>query len=73
MIPSALAWDWALRMKVKVMLRASGLPLPQAPTISVAASTAAVFQIRVRFAMAHSLPCRHRLWEEFAMVGCEKA
>ncbi|BBX74718.1 hypothetical protein MSHI_26240 [Mycobacterium shinjukuense] len=59
MIPSALAWDCALRMKVTVMLRACGPPPPQAPTTTAAASTATTlqaFRIGVRFAMAIACP-----------------
>ncbi len=58
MIPSALAWDCALRIKVKVMLRGCVGP-PQAPRSSVAASTARTvqaFRTGVRFAMAIACP-----------------
>ena len=56
--PSALAWDCALRTNVTVMLRACGVP-PQAPTITVAASTArtlGAFQTMVRLRISIACP-----------------
>ncbi|BDB40730.1 hypothetical protein Mkiyose1665_54730 [Mycobacterium kiyosense] len=59
MIPSALAWDCALRMKVNVMLRACGLPPPQAPTRTAATSTVKTLgavRIMLRITMAIACP-----------------
>jgi hypothetical protein len=50
-----LACDCPFRTKVNVMLRACGAP-PQAPTTTVAASTAAAFQTKVRLRMAIACP-----------------
>jgi hypothetical protein len=72
MTPSALACDWAFRMKVKVMLRAWGVP-PQAPTITVAASTHAAFQITLRFGMAIACPADHADVKGLRWLGAEKA
>ncbi|BBX98045.1 hypothetical protein MLAC_33390 [Mycobacterium lacus] len=62
-------------MKVKVMLRACAVPA-QAPTISVAASTAntlEAFQIMVRFAMAIACPADTAGGKGLRWLGAEKA
>jgi hypothetical protein len=60
-------------MKVKVMLRACGDPLPQAPTITVAASTTAVFQIMLRLRMAIACPAHGPGGKGLRWLSAEKA
>ncbi len=75
MIPLALASDSACRMNVNVMLRACGDP-PQAPTITVAASTATAFEaflIMLRLRMAIACPADGVGGKGLRWLGCEKA
>src|ERR1700722_5850965 len=72
MMPSASAWDCAFRTNVNVILRACGSP-PQAPTTSVAASTAAIFQTNVRLRMAIACPADGVGVKGLRWLGAEKA
>jgi hypothetical protein len=59
-------------MNVKVMLRACADP-PQAPTITVAARTAAAFQNMVRLGMAIACPAGGTGGKGLRWLGAEKA
>jgi hypothetical protein len=59
-------------MNVKVMLRTCGDP-PQAPRITVAASTAAAFQIMLRLRMAIACPAHGPGGKGLRWLSAEKA
>ena len=73
MIPSALAWDSACRMKVRVMLRACGDAAAGTDDYRCGEHSYAAFQIMLRLRMAIACPADGAGGKGLRWLAAEKA